>query len=189
VELIKWFGITYFGLKSYEKAANLLENYINTVPDDHLALKYLGLIKFELKQYNQALSLLNKALEFYPEDPEVYLYRARYFVVNNKPQAALEQLRLGLGYDSLNTDILFELGLYYYQIEDFKESKYYFLETVDTTPEYWQAYRYLGLIYEHENNLELAYEFYTLYLKNTYVEDKEIQMRLDKIHSQLLKNE
>jgi tetratricopeptide (TPR) repeat protein len=189
VELTKWLGITYFGLKSYEKASGFLEEYIKSVPDDHLALKYFGLVKFELKQFNQALTYLNKALEFYSEDPEVYLYRARYFLQYNKSQAALNELKLGLGYDKLNPDILYELGLYYYQIEDYKESKYHFLEAVDKTPGYWQAYRYLGLLYERENNLELAYEFYTLYLKNTFTEDKEIQNRLEDIESQLLKNE
>lgn len=187
-ELEKWRGMTLFEIGNYSEAAELLEKYLQAVPDDPQAQKYFGFTKFQMKQYDQAISALNRSLKYNPNDAELYLYRARYFLILDKPGAALEQLQLGLKLDSMNTDILYELGLFYYTRSKFQESKRYLHKTIQLAPDYWSAYRLLGFIYEGEKELEQAYQYYTLYLKNSYSEDIEVRKRLQAIEPQIKNN-
>ncbi len=186
-ELKKWQGLSYFGLDEYQRAANLLNSYIQQYSDDSEALKYFGMAKFKLGEYNQAISALNRASSSNTVAPEIYLYRARYFMLHNKKEVAREQLEIALKNDSLNTDILFELGLFSFQQNKLDKSKSYFKKVVEITPDYWKAYRYLGFIAEQENNLEQALTNYKLFLENTYADDPQIRERIKAIEKDLLK--
>ena len=187
IELKKWQGMVNYGLNEYQKAADLLQNYIQSDPNDYEALKYLGFAKFNLKEYNEAMSAFNKALSLNDKDPEIYLYRARYFIIRGKRKDALEQLNVGLSFDSLNTDILFGLGEFYFEEQKFEKSKNYLSKTVKINPDYWKAYRYLGFILERENDLEGALKNYKLFIDNTLVEDSEVRQRIEIIKDKVMK--
>lgn len=185
LEKNKWQGLTYYGLNDNQDAANLLQSYLEENPNDNEALRYFGLAKFKLGDYDQAITALNKASNSEEVDPETYLYRARYFMIQDKKKDALEQLQVGLKQDSLNADILFELGKFYYQEPDLKKSKHYLRRAVEINPSYWDAFKYLGLIAEANNNLEEALADYKLYIKNTLVDDAEVRGRIEKIQTDL----
>lgn len=183
----KWQGMTYYGMNENQSAADLLQSYLEQYPNDNEALKYLGLAKFKLGEYDQAISALNKAINFNEMDAEIYLFRARYFMIHDKKKDALEQLEVSLKYDSLNTDILFELGKFYYQESKLEKSHHYLRRTVEIKPDYWIAYKYLGFIAESNNNLEEALADYKLFLENTFADDTEVRQRIEKIQKDLLK--
>ena len=187
LEKKKWQGMTYYGLNENQNAASLLQSYLDKYPNDNEALKYLGLAKFRLGDYDQAISALNKAISFNGMDPEIYLFRARYFMIYNKKKDALEQLEVGLKYDSLNADILFELGKVHYQESRLEKSEQYIRRAVKVKPDYWIAYRYLGFIAEANNDLEEALRDYKLFLQNTFVDDAEVRQRIEKIQRDLTK--
>lgn len=186
IELKKWQGLGFLGLEDYKKAANLLKDYIQHYPNDSEALKYFGIAKFKLGEYDKAISALNEASSSNSADPEIYLYRARYFMLHNKEEIAREQLEVALRNDSLNTDILFELGLFHFQQGNIDKSKSYFSKVLEINPSTWKAYRYLGIIAEQEKNLEEALRNYKLFLENTYAEDQEIRERVKAIEKTLL---
>lgn len=188
LEQKKWQGMTYYELNEYQNAADLLQSYLKQHPTDNEALKYFGLAKFKLGEYDQAMSSLNKAINFNQVDAEIYLFRARYFMIYDKKKDALEQLEVGLKYDSLNTDILLELGKFHYQESELEKSEYYLRRAVEIKPDYWIAYRYLGFIAEANNNLEEALRDYKLFLDNTFFDDAEIRQRIEKIQRDLPKN-
>jgi tetratricopeptide (TPR) repeat protein len=148
----------------------------------------LGIAKFNTDQHNDAITYLNLAAEYRKNDPEVYLYRARYFLLYNKPEAAREELSAGLAVDSLNTEVLYELGVLDYKEEKFGKSNKYFQKIIRIAPQYWPAYRYLGFLAEKDNKLLKAQEYYNLYLKNITVEDTEVLRRLENLSSHLKKN-
>jgi tetratricopeptide (TPR) repeat protein len=185
IEKKKWQGMTYYGLNENQKAADLLQSYLDQYPNDNEALKYLGLSKFRLGEYDQSISALNKATNINGVDPEIYLFRARYFMIYNKKKDALEQLEVGLKYDSLNADILFELGKFHYQESRLKTGEHYIRRAVKIKPDYWIAYKYLGLIAEANNDLEEALRDYKLFLQNTFVDDPELRQRIEKIQKEL----
>jgi tetratricopeptide (TPR) repeat protein len=184
-EYWKWLGLTHYQAREYNKAIEPLQNYIMEVKDDGLALKYLGIAKFNAGLHHEAITYLNSSAELRPDDPEIYLYRARYFLLYNKPEIARDELNAGLKADSSNGDILFELGVLDYNEEKYESSKELLLKLVRMKPEYWPAYRYLGFLVEREENLLKAQEYYNLYLKNTLAEDTEVLRRLENISSQL----
>ncbi|MCK6619130.1 MAG: tetratricopeptide repeat protein [Calditrichaceae bacterium] len=183
----KWLGLTYFRMKEFLKAIPPLQQYVSAVPGDETALKSLGIAKFKLGEYNDALTYLNFAADVRDDDAEVYLYRARYFLIVEKPEAAGEQLSIALKIDSLNTDILFEAGVLNYSRENFPESKRQLTTLIRLAPEYWPAYRYLGFLAERENDLAQAGRYYQLYLDHTPEPDPEVRTRMDAIRSQTKK--
>lgn len=187
IDLKKWQGMTNYRLNEYQRAINLLQNYLQSFPNDIEAMKYFGLAKFNLKEYDEAMSALNKALNMNDRDSEIYLYRARYFVIQEKRDDALDQLDVGLTLDSMNTDILFELGEFYFQEQKLGKSQNYLNKVVKINPNYWEAYRYLGFISERENDLEGALTNYKLFLDNSLIEDSEVRQRIEIIKGKLIK--
>ena len=63
-------------------------------------------------------------------------------------------MEVSLKYDSLNTDILFEVGKFHYQESNLAKSRLYLRKAVEIKPDHWTAYKYLGLIAESNNDLE-----------------------------------
>jgi tetratricopeptide (TPR) repeat protein len=182
-EYWKWIGLTYYQTGEYKEAVEPLQNYVAEEKYDGMALKYLGIAKFNAGEHHESISYLNSAAELRAFDPEIYLYRARYFLLYDKPDVARYDLNAGLEADSLNRDILFELGVLDYKEEKYEDSKEHLLKLVRIAPQYWSAYRYLGFLAERDEELLLAQEYYQLYLKNTLLEDTEVLRRLENISS------
>ncbi len=174
----KWYGISLFYLKKYEAAQKQLQMFLKETGGDFESQKIFGFTEFHLGEYDPAMSSLNEALRFPQNDPEIYLYRARYFLIRNKKDVAFQQLQHGLSLDSLNTGILFEMGRLQYQGGYLLSAKNYLRKVVALNKKFWQAYRLLGLIAEKEKDWQEALKNYNLYLNNILFEDKEIQDRV-----------
>ena len=174
----KWYGITLFYLKKYEAAEKQLKKFLSLTGGDFESRKVFGLTEFQLGEYDPAMSSLNQALRFNRNDPEIYLYRAKYFLIRDKKDVAFQQLQHGLSLDSSNTDILFEMGRLQYKEGYLLSAKRYLRRTVALNQSFWQAYRLLGLIAEKEKDWQEALKNYNLYLNNILFEDKEIEDRV-----------
>ncbi len=180
----KWLGLSAYKIGRYPRAREALRKYVRLQNDDPLAHKVLGLTLFQLQDYHQAVSSFNTAEQLGGFDPEIVVYRSRYFKMFNKPGAAWQELQDGLSRDSLSIPILMEAGLWKFEEGDPGAAREYFIRVIGIDSSHWRAYRYLGLIAEQDGNPSLARQYYTTYLKHTYEQDDEITGRLKKLLEQ-----
>lgn len=183
----KWQGLALYQTGKYQEAVAALEAYLHKVPADREAVKYLGFAKFENGDHEGAMLCLNDIDPAPGDDEDIYLYRARYFQLNDKPEAALQALFEGLDHDSVSAKILFELGTLYYELGDLNNCRTFLNRVVRLQPDYWLAYRYLGDVAEREDNLFNAHKYYKLYLENTDRDDPQARERMKIISSRLEK--
>ncbi len=179
----KWLGLVSYQQKAYQDAADALTGFVATEKDDAVAWKYLGLAQFELEQYDQSISSFNTSRKLDPADTDLYVYRSRYFRIFEKDDIALEQLRVGMEYDSTNVNILFELAVHFYEAGDFASAQSYADKVIQHDPAYWRAYRYLGFLAEKNENPFLARRYYQRYLENTFEHDPEVQERIKNLQN------
>ncbi len=180
-ELWKWAGLARFKTSAYAKAIVNLEKYIEVHKEDAAALKHLGIAKFKSGEYEDAISYLNFAEAYSKDDPEIYLYRSRYFLLADRPEIAKVQLDRALQIDSLNVNTLYELGVLYHQQEEYSKCSAKMSKVIALENEYWPAYRYLGFLAERENDFSKAQEYYKLYLENTIERDEEVRQRFEAV--------
>ena len=179
----KWLGLAHFQQKNHENAVDALGHYVAAEKEDAVAWKFLGLAQFEIEQYDSSISSFNSAGNIDPQDTDLYVYRSRYFRIFKKDDIALEQLRVGLEYDSTNVNILYELAVYYYDAGDFDEAQTHIDKVIEYDPAFWRAYRYLGFLAEKNENPLLARQYYQRYLDNTYEADNEVQERIKNLQN------
>ncbi len=178
-EFWKWKGRALLQTGNYPAAAAALAKYISTAAEDARALKWLAMAKFELGSYDEALSLFNQAESQLKTDPEVYWYRARYFLKFGKPRAAREQLQFALAADSSFAPIWFELGQLEYREGNFALAKEHLNRVLRLNEKFWPAYRLLGFLAEQEGELGLAKQYYQHYLTHAADRDREVAERLE----------
>ena len=180
---LKWLGLVSYQQKNYQEASDALTQFVAMEKEDAVAWKYLGLAQFELEKYDQSISSFNASGNLDPGDSDLYVYRSRYFRVFSKDDIALEQLRVGLEYDSTNVNILFELAVHFYDAGEFARAQNYADQVVEQDESYWLAYRYLGFLAEKNDNPFLARQYYQRYLENTFEQDLEVQERIKNLQN------
>lgn len=183
----KWKGLTDFRLKMYQSAEDNLTRFVANTKVDFEALKTLGIVKFQLGKYEEAISFLNKAMQSGSPDPEIYLYRAKYFEIRNKPEIAREQLKIAVQLDSSNADAQFDLAVLDFREGRIEKSEAGLQNILRFAPDYWQAYKYLGLIAEERGESQKAIAYYQRYLDNVLTADPMISSRLEKLKSESAK--
>ncbi len=174
----KWWGIVSLCLKKYERAIQALQQAKLAFKNNWEVWYYLGVALFENGQLDQGLSCLNRTLQLRPGLIDVFLYRARYFNHYRKSAEALEQLKVAMHLDSHSIPLLMELGKMELQLGQLDSAAKHLGRVVHLNPRYWEAYRYLGKIAEAQNNVAMALQYYTLYMKNILYADPEIEERI-----------
>lgn len=188
-EYWKWWGIAHYQLKNDAEAITALRRYADAHPRDVDALRYLGMAYFRAGEYDRGLSYLNRVLQLQPDDVLVYIYRARYFMHFEKPHAAREQLELALAIDSASVAVLLEMGRLFIEQGQFQKARPFLEKARYNDPQNWQVYKYLGMVFEQENDLATALEYFTLYLDHTIQRDPDIEHRLQRLREELRKRE
>ena len=75
-------ALCYLQLNEYEKAENLLDDYVNDIYKNRQQLEhptayfYQGIAKYELKKWDEAIAIFDKALKIYPEFSDAKYYKA-----------------------------------------------------------------------------------------------------------------
>ncbi|MFW6030805.1 MAG: tetratricopeptide repeat protein [Halanaerobiales bacterium] len=152
-------AMAYSGLGNQEKAA---ENYEIAVEKGAELDDYLNLANLykDTGRINAAIKLYNKILEEDAQRSTVYLNLGNLYREQEDYPAAIDVLKKGLDLDN-TVAIRRSLAESYYYNENYQEAKRHFEQLIDKNPNIYQAYFYLGEIYNLiEGNYELAINYY-----------------------------
>lgn len=174
-------GLAYFEQKNYPEAIVHLKRYVKLFPDNFTVQKALGIAGIETGALETGITHLNRALSLRPEDPEIYLYRAKYFVLRKKRSIARDQLELAVQLDSTNTRILLETGKFYLSGADTVLAEQYFRRALKADPDCWECYKYLGIIADEQNRPLDALRYLETYQEHIFVRDADVEQRLTRL--------
>lgn len=153
-------ALAYQGLGYIEKAAEEFELAIEKgqLIDDYISL---ASIYKETGKYDRALEIYEKAVQESPDNVSIYLNMGDIYLEKGEYSRAIDVLKKGVNLKSSMVALKMNLALAYMYNEDFEEAKKYFMEVIDDNENIYQAYFYLGEIYNKiENNHELAVNYY-----------------------------
>jgi tetratricopeptide (TPR) repeat protein len=153
-------ALAYQGLGYIEKAAEEFELAIEKgqLIDDYISL---ASIYKETGKYDRALEIYEKAVQESPDNVSIYLNMGDIYLEKGEYSRAIDVLKKGVNLKSSMVALKMNLALAYMHNEDFEEAKKYFMEVIDDNENIYQAYFYLGEIYNKiENNHELAVNYY-----------------------------
>ena len=177
-------GFSLFKIKEFDAAIAAINRYIAMTKPEPEAIKFLGMAKFETGLQEEAMTLLNSNNVDLSKDAEVYVYRAKYFSLRNKNEAAREQLNYAIQLDGECKAAWFERAVLEYKSQQFAASQRSFERLLQIDPEYWEAYRYLGFIAEKQADTETAGLHYRTYMKHTE-NDTVVSARMDALKRRL----
>ncbi|NLM96697.1 MAG: tetratricopeptide repeat protein [Halanaerobiaceae bacterium] len=158
--LHSYLALAYQGLGYIEKAAEEFELAIEKgqLIDDYISL---ASIYKETGKYDRALEIYEKAVQESPDNVSIYLNMGDIYLEKGEYSRAIDVLKKGVNLKSSMVALKMNLALAYMHNEDFEEAKKYFMEVIDDNENIYQAYFYLGEIYNKiENNHELAVNYY-----------------------------
>ncbi len=116
-----YLGVSWFGLKHYDKALNFFKKFEETVPKDSLQeaslYVYLAESYKELGKKKNAAKAYQKAVELKPDDADIYFLRANFWAMQEEWKEALEDVKKTLALNprfwkayKLKAEILFKQG-------------------------------------------------------------------------------
>src|SRR4030042_6023665 len=170
--------MAYFIQDNYQKAIELLEKYIPSRPYNYLALKFLGIACIRVGMSEKGVSALNQALQLNPEDPEIYVFRAQYFLQMNKIEAAAGQYQYALSMDDSNTLVLLENGKFLLTGGDTLNAEKLVQKALSINENCWECCKFLGIIADDQGRDLEALQYFQKYLTNIYYPDPEVEKRL-----------
>jgi tetratricopeptide (TPR) repeat protein len=181
VETYRLRGMASLGLNDYQPAIQNLEFYIEQKPESFNAQKYLGMANIDGGRFERGISHLNKALSIQPDDPEIYLYRAKYFIQMNKYGTALDQFKIALDKDSNNSVILLAYSKFHLMTGDTAAAEELLNRAVRHNTSCWECFKCLGIIADEQNRDFEALLYLQKYLTNIYYRDKDAEIRLNRL--------
>jgi tetratricopeptide (TPR) repeat protein len=188
LDKIRLQGMAYFVQDNFEKAIDLLDKYVAAIPQNYLALKYLGIACIKVGKSEKGVSALNRALQLNPEDPEIYLFRAQYFLQMNKVEAAAEQYQHALLIDESNTLVLLENSKFLLSRGDTLTAEKLLQKALAIKENCWECYKFLGIIADEQGRDLEALQYLQKYLSNIYHPDLEVEKRLKNLRAVEQKN-
>ncbi len=171
-------GMAYFVQGNYKLAVDWLDKYVVTVQENYIAQKYLGISCLRMGLLEKGISALNKALQMNPQDPEIYIYRAQYFLQLKKVDAAASQFQYALLQDDKNILVLLENSKFLLSQGDTLKAEELLQKAIAGNKQCWECYKYLGIIADEKGNDMEAHQYYENYLRNIYHNDPEVENRI-----------
>jgi len=172
-------GVSFLKLKSYAAARAELEYYCDLKYNDGEGWKSLGKALFYLDLHDEAVTALNRAQKLIPGDPEIFLYRSRYFQHVEKNDIAMEQITVGLSLNPANAELIAEKGILLYKNQNLEEAENLLKQALKIQENTWIAYRYLGFIAEAKKQPKEAIDYFSVYIKNASKDDREVRTRIE----------
>jgi tetratricopeptide (TPR) repeat protein len=182
-EKIRLQGMAYFIQENYQKAIELLNTYVSSVPDNYLALKYLGIACIRSALPEKGISALNQALQLNPGDPELYVYRGQYFLQMNKKEAAAGQYQYALSMDNSNPLVLLENGKFVLTESDTLQAEKLLQKALLSNENCWECCKFLGIIADDQGRDLEALGYFQKYLSNIYYPDPDIEKRIKNLRT------
>ncbi len=166
VNAINDIGNIYLEENKIDEAIEFYENGIKQEEINPLAAAYCygnrAAIYAENNDFEKAISFLNKAITIDSDNADHYYNRAlfyRDYYENN--QKALEDFNIAIDMDPENVDYLnMRALLYYYYLNNNDRALDDYKEILKIDPNNIDAINDIGLIYQEENKIDKAIEFY-----------------------------
>jgi len=154
-----YFNILPFGIDGAEQAA--LKAYAvasEKGPVDPVPFFESARVELQVNKNEQAREYLDMALRLKSDYTDALFVLAQLTAGEGDLQQAIAQTARAQLTAPNDTGILFQLGLLYYQAEDFGNAKTVFERAVNLNPNYSNARYFLGLIYDREGRKQNAIE-------------------------------
>ncbi len=164
-EFFRLEGETYFYLGEYHKARENLSRYVAYNQNDTRVLKELGFSCLKTGELELGMHYLSQALQKDRRDPQIYLYRAHYFLLRNKLTDARDQIQIALKIDSTNANAQLEMGKILVRLNQFRLAEEFLNKARKLNPSDFQAYGYLAVVAYHLGDEQKARQYLQIYLE------------------------
>jgi cytochrome c-type biogenesis protein CcmH/NrfG len=131
----------------------------------------------------KGISALNQALQLNSEDPELYVFRAQYFLQMNKIEAAADQYQYALSMDDSNTLVLLENSKFLLAGGDTLYAEKLLQKALSTNENCWECCKLLGIIADDQGRDLEALHYLQKYLTSIYYPDPDVEKRLKNLRA------
>lgn len=138
-------GEVTFYRKDYERSLRHLTKVTEQEPDNRTALSLKAFIYKEQGDTANAVVLLRKVCDIYPDYAPAFETLGVLYASRHDPMA-VEYLSTAMRLDPSNTNILYALGMYYQEIEQYDEAEKYYHQILDINANSTDAWNNLGYI-------------------------------------------
>jgi tetratricopeptide (TPR) repeat protein len=138
----------------YEKAFPYCMALADSFPDNFIFRRNLAVCTYQLGYLDIAFSNFREAWNLNKRDLSIPVSLANCYIKMKEPQMAINILKEGLLYDSLNINILKTAGYLYYLGEDYKSSVDYFGKAMAAGDSSEFVYKHLGISLTNLNRYE-----------------------------------
>lgn len=133
---------------NFRKALKILDKIGSLISADCEYWLLKGELYLKLYQYDDADAAFMRALEVDDEERgQTCIEIAYQWIGMEQKRYALKYLKFGYGFNPKNSDILYELGNAYLDMEEYEKSLLYFNKQLDIDPYLEETWFSIGLIY------------------------------------------
>lgn len=136
-------------LSYFQKASSLEPNNVNYK-------LWTGIVNYEQGELSSAKKVFLYAYATEPNNIRARNYLAKTFNQSGEYDQLINFLEKGIGYDSLTSKELFELGYAYYMLIDYDKSEKIFKNAIELDERYSTPYYFLSQTYCKMGEFELA---------------------------------
>lgn len=146
--------------KNWRNARDYYNRALSGDPENTEALFGYGKMCYYMEKDDDAKKAFNKLIELEPDNPQANAYLAKYASESNQYRKAVEYVLKAIEQDGGNADYYFDLGTYKRYLGDYKGAEESWKKAVSIEPDYFLGYAYLAGLYDEENKIDLALEYY-----------------------------
>ncbi len=135
IEVLKLLAIVYFYLEQYDKADIYFKKCYSFKENQKFDKEFIKTFAFNsyfLAKFNDTIKILASYIQKYPNDIEAIAYYSLALYKSGQKEEAEKYLKIGLQYPKLRAEILFTLGEYCFQKQDYSTSYAFYLKTIQT---------------------------------------------------------
>ncbi|MDF2800433.1 MAG: repeat-containing protein [Anaerocolumna sp.] len=169
LDILYYKGNAQFKAGLYKEAAASYTDIIKIKPGDSASYNVRGDIYRSLGEYEDSLADYNKAIDLDKNNYEYYF--GKYFLMLDQKdsEGAKEVLKKALSIKGSTQKDKFNIAKVDYYMEDYDKAVVGFSEAYSNG--FFEAYYYLGDIYERKGEYETAVNNYAMYIENQPVVD------------------
>ncbi|MBR6292668.1 MAG: tetratricopeptide repeat protein [Bacteroidales bacterium] len=138
-------GELTFYRNDFDRSLRHLSNVTAKEPDNRTALFMKGFIYLEKGDTAEAVTLFRRVCDIYP-DYELAFEELGVLYAERKNPMAVEYLTTAAKLEPSNTNVLYNLGKYYQDIEEYSTAEQYYHQLLDINPASADAWHNLGYI-------------------------------------------
>lgn len=153
-----YLGSSYFELKEYEATIFYLEKALSIGSGNSALYQQLAIANYELNQFEAAIKYQNLYIENSVQDGIMYKDLGLMNFLNKDLKLAKENYEKALLMIPDDEEIIFQLGIIYYNIGNFDEAISKFSLSIDQNNQWSDAYINRAYCYIAQENYYLAYE-------------------------------